>query len=71
MIDPLIFFCSLVVGLPIGFIMGLAGAMHANTVFTQQIFDSMLKLREQAKSQMDAYDDSLKQPKKAGAKQKP
>ena len=71
MIDPLIFFCSVVVGLPIGFIMGLAGALHANTTFAQQIFDSLLKLREQAKSQMDAYDDSLKPTKKAGAKQKP
>ena len=68
MIDPLIFFCSVIVGLPIGFIMGLAGAMHSVTVFTQQQFDSMLKLREQAKSQMDAYDDGLKPTKKAGAK---
>ena len=68
MIDPLIFFCSMIVGLPIGFIMGLAGALHANTAFAQQVFDAMLKLREQAKSQMDAYDDSLKPAKKVGAK---
>ena len=65
-----LFIKSLLAGLTLGFFAGLWVSQYTLDLFAKRIFDSLLKLREQAKSQMDAYDDSLK-PKKTGAKQKP
>ena len=63
-----LFIKSLLAGLMLGFFAGLWVSQYTLDLFAKRIFDSLLKLREQAKSQMDAYDDSLKPAKKAGAK---
>ena len=60
-ISPGTFLFSVLLGLPIGITLGIAGANHIATKFAQQLFDQLLVLRRQAKDQMDAYQDSQQQ----------
>ena len=59
-IDPLIVALSILVGLPAGFFSGIYLAQWACDQYAKQMFDSMLALRRQAKSQMDKFEVEAK-----------
>lgn len=55
MIDPFTFIFSVLLGLPIGGMFGVILSQWANKQFAQQVFESLVKLRADARAQMDKH----------------